>query len=162
MARRLILATLLVADLWTQGAFAVAPASITPAADEREFRLVFRYQAEAWNRHDAPAWAAAFAEDADFTSSLGATTHGRGAIAALQATLFRGSLAASAVTTYVVDVRFLDKETAVVRSASTVDGVSFATAFGPRNGTYRMLAVLRRDSGQWAIVSMQCVREGNP
>jgi uncharacterized protein (TIGR02246 family) len=161
MGRRLALATLFVAGLWAPRAGAVAPANIA-SDDEREIRLVFSQQAEAWNRHDAPAWAASFAEDADFTSSLGATTHGRGAIVALQATLFRGALAQSVLKTSVIDVRLLDKDTAVVRSSSELEGVGFATTFGPGNGTYRSLVVLRRDSARWTIAAMQCVREGNP
>ncbi|HLX23516.1 MAG TPA: SgcJ/EcaC family oxidoreductase [Usitatibacter sp.] len=162
MVRRLALAALLAAGIWIQGAGAVAPANLAADSDEREIRLVFSQLGEAWNRHDASAWAAFFAEDADFTSSLGATTHGRGAITALQATLFRGALAESALKTTVIDVRFLDKETAVVRSSSALDGVGFATTFGPANGTYRSLAVVHKESGRWNIAAMQCVRVGNP
>ena len=162
MARRLALAGFLAASLWTQGAGAVAPANVASDSDEREIRLVLNDQAQAWNRHDASAWAASFAEDADFTSSLGATTHGRGAIMAQQATLFRGALAESVLKTTVIDVRFLDKATAVVRSSSALEGVGFATTFGPGNGTYRSLAVLHKESGRWNIAAMQCVRAGNP
>jgi uncharacterized protein (TIGR02246 family) len=44
---------------------------------------------EAWNRHDAHALAAIFAEDADFTNVFGMAVKGRAAIAALHAPLFK-------------------------------------------------------------------------
>ena len=43
----------------------------------------------AWNRHDAHAFAAAFAEDADFTNVFGMTAKGRGAIEVLHAPIFQ-------------------------------------------------------------------------
>jgi uncharacterized protein (TIGR02246 family) len=162
MPRRLALATLIAAALWAPYAGAVAPANIAPDDDEREIRVALAQQAEAWNRHDGGAWAAGFADDADFTSSLGATTHGRDAIAALHATLFRGALAESVLRNEDIDVRFLGRDVAVVRSSASLTGVGFTTTFGPGNGRYRVLAVLRRDYGRWAIEAMQCVRRGNP
>jgi len=162
MARRLALAPLFAAALWAQNAGAVAPARTVPEDDEREIRRDFSQQAEAWNRHDGAAWAAGFADDADFTSSLGATTHGRDAIAALHATLFRGALAESVLRNEDIDVRFLGRDVAVVLTSAALSGVGFTTTFGPRNGRYRILAVLRRDSGRWTIEAMQCVRRGSP
>jgi uncharacterized protein (TIGR02246 family) len=43
----------------------------------------------AWNRHDAHALAAVFAEDADFTNVFGMVAKGRPAIEALHAPLFQ-------------------------------------------------------------------------
>lgn len=162
MTRGLVAAALVTAGLWAAAVGAVAPASPAQDSGEREIRLVVAQQVEAWNRHDAQAWGESFAVDADFTSSLGATTHGRDAIAAMHAILFRGALAESVLKSYEVDVRPLGKDIAVVRSSSTLSGVGFATTFGPGNGKYRSLAVLRKDSGRWTIAAMQSVRCGNP
>ena len=42
--------------------------------DEIGIKKVLADQVEAWNRHDAKAFSMAFAEDADFTNVVGAST----------------------------------------------------------------------------------------
>jgi len=68
----------------------------------------------AWNRHDAQAYAANFAEDVDFTNVFGIPVHGRAAIershAAILRTMFRDSRLTVAATT----VRFLRPDLAAV------------------------------------------------
>ena len=64
-------AVLVAACLGAGAARGVSPALLGGAYEERLVRDLLAGQMRAWNGHDAQAWAAAFARDADFTSALG-------------------------------------------------------------------------------------------
>jgi uncharacterized protein (TIGR02246 family) len=70
--------------------------------------------AEAWNRHDAAALAAIFAEDADFTNVFGILAQGRGGIEALHAPLFRTIFKESHLTVTETRVRLIRPDVASV------------------------------------------------
>jgi uncharacterized protein (TIGR02246 family) len=63
--------------------------------DQRAIRAVLDRFIEAWNRHDAHAFAAVFSEDADFTNWRGTGASGRSKIeeahAPMFATVFKNS-----------------------------------------------------------------------
>ena len=143
-------------------AVAVSPALLGyPVVEERQIREVLSQQIGAWNNHDADRWAAAFAHDADFTSSLGTTTHGQDAIKSLHVTLFAGPLRRSSLKGVALDVRVLD-HLAVVQGRYVIDGNGFATTYAPTDGTYRSLMIMRKDGAGWTIAAMQWVRLAGP
>ncbi len=58
------------------------------AADEQAIHGVMDSFMDAWNHHDAKAWAALFTEDADFTNVFGVGASGRSDIEQFHATVF--------------------------------------------------------------------------
>jgi uncharacterized protein (TIGR02246 family) len=69
---------------------------------------------EAWDRHDAHAVAALFAEDSDFTNVRGTHVHGREAIEEFLAPLFAGMLKNSHLTGKLRSLRFLTPDVAII------------------------------------------------
>ncbi len=59
-----------------------------PETDEHAIREVMDRFMDAWNRHDAKAFAAVFSEDADFTNWRGTGASGRAKIEAFHAPMF--------------------------------------------------------------------------
>lgn len=139
----------------------MSPALLGQAFEERQIRELLNQQVGAWNSHDAEGWAAAFASDADFTSSLGTVTHGQNAIRSLHVTLFSGPLRRSSLRQEGFDVRVLD-HLAVVQGRYVIDGNGFATTYAPTDGIYRSLMILRKDFAGWTIAAMQWVRQAGP
>jgi uncharacterized protein (TIGR02246 family) len=91
MSRRSVLGLVLLAAL-----------GCAPAAEknkgEAAIVALLATQAEAWNRHDARAWAAPFTDDADFVNILGTLFQGRAQVEQRHAELFRGVFSTSRVT----------------------------------------------------------------
>lgn len=65
------------------------------AADRRAIKALLEALAEAWNRHDAAAYAGAFADDADYVLFDGTHSRGRRAILRLHRYLFETVLRGS-------------------------------------------------------------------
>jgi uncharacterized protein (TIGR02246 family) len=65
---------------------------------EAAIRALLTAQAEAWNAHDARAWAAPFTDDADFVNIMGTLFVGRSQIEQRHAELFGGIFSTSRVT----------------------------------------------------------------
>jgi uncharacterized protein (TIGR02246 family) len=78
--------------------------------------------AEAWNRHDARALAAIFAEDADFTNVFGMVAKGRAAIEALHAPLFKTIFKDSRLSVTETGVRLIRPDVASVDVKWTMTG----------------------------------------
>jgi uncharacterized protein (TIGR02246 family) len=68
----------------------------------------------AWNRHDAAAFAAAFAEDAEFTNVFGMVQRGRTGIEAAHAPIFKTMFKDSQLTATETRVRFIRPDVATV------------------------------------------------
>jgi len=64
---------------------------------------------EAWNTHDAKAYAALFAENADFTNVFGQSFHGRETIEAQHAKIFTSMFKDSRITSMHSTVRLIDQ-----------------------------------------------------
>ena len=62
----------------------------TPADARPALERLLHQQEAAWNAGDAPAWSAAFSEDADFINIRGDVFHGRAEIAERHALIFAG------------------------------------------------------------------------
>jgi uncharacterized protein (TIGR02246 family) len=105
----------------------------------------------AWNAMDAEAFAAPFAEDADFVNIRGEHFRGRPAIAAGHVALFRGIYAGSTNQYTVEDARLLRPEVALVRVRSAL-GVPRGP-FAGRHGA-RFTLVLTKQRHGWEITSL--------
>src|SRR5262245_18108203 len=78
--------------------------------------------AAAWNRHDARAFAAAFAEDADFTNVFGMVQKGRAGIEAGHAPVFKTMFKDSHLTVTETRVRLIRPDVAAVDVKWTMTG----------------------------------------
>jgi uncharacterized protein (TIGR02246 family) len=90
-------------------------ASTSPPA-EPAIRKALEQQAQAWNQHDAKAWSASFAEDADFVNILGMLFQGRQEIERRHADLFGSIFARSQVVVTTRKVRPVGKTGAVAET----------------------------------------------
>jgi uncharacterized protein (TIGR02246 family) len=77
---------------------------------------------EAWNRHDARAFAEAFAEDADFTNVFGMVQKGRAGIEAGHAPVFKTMFKDSLLTATETRVRLIRPDVAAVDVRWTMTG----------------------------------------
>ena len=68
----------------------------------------------AWNRHDAAAFAAAFAEDAEFTNVFGMVQSGRAGIEGAHAPIFKTMFKDSQLTATGTRVRMIRPDVAAV------------------------------------------------
>jgi uncharacterized protein (TIGR02246 family) len=112
-------------------------------------RIVRQLEA-AWNEMDGVAFAAPFADDADFVNVRGEHFRGRPAIAAGHAGIFR-SVYAGSVNQYTVDaVRLLRPQVALAHVHARLD-----VPEGPLAGQHRALFSLlcTQESGGWEIAS---------
>jgi uncharacterized protein (TIGR02246 family) len=112
-------------------------------------RLVRRLEA-AWNAMDGAAFAAPFADDADFVNVRGEHFRGRPAIAAGHAGIF-GTIYAGSVNAYATEgARLLRPEVALVHVHSRLD-----VPRGPLTGHHqaRFSLVCTREPGGWEIAA---------
>lgn len=111
---------------------------------------IVRQLEAAWNALDGAAFAAPFAEDADFVNVRGEHLRGRPAIAAGHAGIFRTIYAGSSNRYSVEQVRLLRPELALVHVHALLD-VPQGPLAGPHGGRFSM--VLTRESGGWEIAA---------
>lgn len=123
--------------------------------DEAAVKAVTSGLVDAWNRHDMKAFAALFAEDADFVNVIGMWWRGRAEIQkeheALHATRMKNSHLTSAETV----VRFLRSDVAVVhvRWELTEDTGLEGKPLPPRKGI--LIHVVAKMGNEWLITSSQ-------
>ncbi len=107
-----------------------------------------------WNSKDAEAFAALFAEDAEFTDVLGQTAQGRAEIAAQHAFPFTRTLRKAILTADHVAARTCGMDTLVMRvhwsmaEALALDDSPLPVLTG------KMQVVIQRSAGGWQIVSV--------
>lgn len=106
---------------------------------------------DAWNRHDAAAYAAPFAADAEFTTVFGTVQHGRAAIAAAHAAIFRGMFRDSRLAVHETRIRFLRPDVAAVDVAWTMAGARDPQGkdWPDRRGLLNLVAT--REAAGWSI-----------
>lgn len=120
-----------------------------------EIRVLQQRQADAWNAHDARAYASLFVEDGDVVNVMGWWWRGRTEIERNLRQAFAYTFAGSRLTIKETTVRMLQADLAVAHVRWTMDGarVPPGAAAPPREGI--QLQVLRREAGAWRIVSFQ-------
>jgi uncharacterized protein (TIGR02246 family) len=123
--------------------------SVEPAAyDRAALDLIVRRLEAAWNAGDGEAFAAPFAEDADFVTIRGEHFSGQAGISAGHAAIFRTIYAGSANHMTVEAARLLRPDVALVRVYSGLE-----VPQGPLAGTHRarFTLLLTREQGGWKI-----------
>ena len=109
---------------------------------------------EAWNTHDAKAYAALFAENADFTNVFGQSFHGRETIEAQHAKIFTSMFKDSRITSMHSTVRLLDQFFASVDVIWTMSGAvdMKGNSWADRKGL--MSLVMKFENEVWSILIM--------
>jgi uncharacterized protein (TIGR02246 family) len=132
--------------------------SITAAdrqADETAIRdVVQTRQQQAWNQHDAKAYAALFTEDGDVVNVVGWWWRGRTEIERKLTDAFAFVFRDSTLTITQVNLRFLTPEIAVAHVRWTMTGAKTPpTVPEPREGIQTIL--LQTLGGNWMIAAFQ-------
>lgn len=109
---------------------------------------------EAWNRHDAKAFASVFAEDADFTNWRGEGASGRSKIEAFHAPMFATIFKNSHQSYTDINTRFIRPDVAAVDVHWEMTGAMDGQG-NPRPDRRGLLSfVMAKTAGQWQMVVM--------
>ena len=128
------------------------------AAQETEVSAIRELQArqeEAWNRHDAGAYADLFTEDGDVVNVLGWWWRGRTEIRSKLTEAFAFVFRDSRLTITEIHVRALDPHIAIAHVRWKLEGAKAPTGAPdpPRDGV--QLQVLQKSADRWLIASFQ-------
>jgi uncharacterized protein (TIGR02246 family) len=139
-------------------AAAVFLARITGAAEaaneEGPIRALEVQQQEAWNHHDAKAYAALFTEDGDCVNVVGWWWKGRAEIEKKLTDAYVYVFHESVLTIGEVTVRFLEPGLAVVHVRWTMTGARTPQGIPtPQQGIQTQL--VQKQSGKWLIAAFQ-------
>ena len=130
----------------------VATAANGPSGDEAAIRDVVRRVEAGWNAGSGEAFAAPFAQDADFVVINGTYLEGRAAIAAAAQQIFDTVYKGSHNTLTVADVRFLRPDVAVAHVRSHL---RFTRDGKPVEGDAISTWVLTKGADGWSIAAFQ-------
>jgi uncharacterized protein (TIGR02246 family) len=139
-------------------AFIISLARIAGASesgnDEAGIRALEVRQQEAWNRHDAKAYAALFTEDGDCVNVVGWWWKGRAEIEKKLTDAYVYVFHESALTIGEVTCRFLQPDLAVVHVPWTMTGARTPQGIPtPQQGIQTQL--VQKKSGIWLIAAFQ-------
>ncbi len=124
------------------------------ANDDAGIRQLQAAQADAWNRHDAAAYAALFTEDGDCVNVLGWWWKGRAEIQKQLTGAFAFVFHESQLTVTETSVRLLTPAIAIAHVRWTMSGAKTPPGMAePKEGIQTQ--VLRKISGHWLIQSFQ-------
>ena len=124
------------------------------ARDHQAIQGVMDRFEDAWNRHDAKAFAAVFAEDADFTNWRGTGASGRSKIEEFHAPMFATIFKNSHQKYTDVRTRFVRPDVAAVDVRWEMTGATDPHG-NPRPERQGLLNfVMAKNGGQWQIVVM--------
>lgn len=121
---------------------------------EREARRLVESLTAAWNVHDARAFAANFAEDADFTNVFGMQASGREAIERFHAPIFATMFRDSRLTATQVRVRPIRPDVAAVDMHWEMTGARdpMGREWPARRGLINMVIAGGRDAFSIAVM----------
>jgi uncharacterized protein (TIGR02246 family) len=122
--------------------------------DQQEIHGVLDGFVDAWNHHDAKAFAAVFSEDADFTNVRGVGASGRANIEEFHAPMFATVFKNTHQTFSATKIRFIKPDVAAVDAHWDMTGVTDpqGNARPARNGLLSFVMV--KNDGKWQIVVM--------
>lgn len=124
------------------------------ASDEKQIREAATAQQDTWNRHDAKAYAALFAEDGDCVNVVGWWWKGRAEIEDKLTRAFQFVFRDSTLNIEDVTVRFLGPEFAVAHVRWTMQGAKTPPNIPePRAGIQTL--TFQKKAGKWLIVAFQ-------
>ena len=130
------------------------PAFAQSARDEAGIRDLQARQQQAWNRHDATAYAALFADDGDVVNVVGWWWKSRREIERNLAAAFAVVFRDSTLTIDDLQVRFLARDVAVAHVRWSMAGSKTPPGIPePRQGI--QLQVLQKRHGAWRIAAFQ-------
>ncbi len=122
--------------------------------DEAEIRNVQQRQQEAWNHHDAKAYAHLFTEDGEVVNVVGWWWKGRPEIESKLAQAYKFVFRESTLTINEVHVKFLSPRIAVAHVLWSMTGAKTPPGIPePRKGIQTQ--VLQKQAGKWLIASFQ-------
>lgn len=145
-----------------QGALALILSAALPSAalsqshdqDEAEIRILETQQQEAWNHHDAKAYASLFTEDGEVVNVVGWWWKGKAEIERKLTDAFAFVFRESVLTINDVQVKFLAPEIAVAHVRWAMVGARTPKGIPePQQGI--QLQVLQKQAGKWLIASFQ-------
>jgi uncharacterized protein (TIGR02246 family) len=121
-------------------------------ADSAAVKVVVAGYDDAFNKHDAHAVGALFADEGDFTNMRGASKHGRKDIEQNYGNLFNGGLKTAHRTDTLKNIKFITPEVAEMDADWEMTGTKAADGSDnpPRKGGLDW--VIAKVSGQWLIV----------
>jgi uncharacterized protein (TIGR02246 family) len=123
-------------------------------ADQKAIRELMDRFMDAWNRHDAHAFAAVFAEDADFTNWRGVGASGRSKIEEFHAPVFATVFKNSYQKYDDIKTRFIRDDVAAVDVRWEMTGARDSQG-NPRPDRQGVLSfVMAKDAGRWQITVM--------
>ena len=124
------------------------------ADDENAIRALEARQPEAWNKHDAKAYATLFTEKGDCVNVVGWWWKGRAEIEKKLTDAYVYVFKESALTITNVDIRFLTPDVAVAHVQWTMTGARTPSGIPtPQQGL--QTHVLQKQDGQWLIAAFQ-------
>jgi uncharacterized protein (TIGR02246 family) len=129
----------------------------TPTRDEQAVRALVRQVQDGWNAGDGAAFAAPFADDANYVAPHGQPTHGRATIAHGHQAIFDTMYKNSTNTFTVEAVRFLRPDVAVVHvhhHLRLAEPVPWFTGETVRGTQARSTWVVTRDGGTWRVAAL--------
>ena len=122
--------------------------------DETDIRNLETLQQEAWNRHDAKAYANLFTEDGDCVNVVGWWWKGRAEIERKLTDAYIFVFRESILTVKEVDIKFLAPEIAVAHVRWTMVGARTPKGIPePQQGI--QVQVLQKQAGKWLIAAFQ-------
>jgi uncharacterized protein (TIGR02246 family) len=128
-------------------------AQTSPETDEHAIRAVMDRFMDAWNHHDAEAFAAVFSQDADFTNVRGMGATGRAKIKAFHAPVFATIFGKSHQECTDIKTRFLRPDVAAVDVRWKMTGAMDPQGnLRDRDGLLNF--VMEKNAGRWEIVVM--------
>ena len=122
--------------------------------DENAIHAVINRFVDAWNHHDAKAFAAVFSEDADFTNVRGMGASGRAAIEAFHAPVFATIFSKSHLEYTDIKTRYLRSDIAAVDVRWKMTGAMDpqGNPWPEREGLLNF--VMAKNDGRWEIAVM--------
>ncbi len=132
----------------------VPPSSAQEKSDEAAIQDLQTRQADAWNQHDAKAYASLFTDDGDVVNIVGWWWRDRAEIERKLTAAFTFVFLQSTLTISKTDVRFLTPQIAVAHVQWTMAGAKTPPGVPePKQGIE--IQVLEKKHGKWLIKSFQ-------
>jgi uncharacterized protein (TIGR02246 family) len=126
----------------------------TAETDEAAIRAVIDRFMDAWNRHDAKAFAAVFSDDADFTNWRGTGASGRQKIEDFHAPMFATLFSKSRQEYTVIKTRFVRPDVAAVDVHWKMTGAIDAQGNLRPDREGLLSFVIAKNAGRWEIAVM--------
>ena len=139
----------------------VVPGHAQSKEDEAAIQAVVQSQGDAWNRGDAEAFAAHYAEDGSFTNIIGQQLYGRAAFIAQHARIFSTIYKGSHNVFSIGKIKFIRPEVAIVDIDGALMGANRLPP-GMKAGDdgalhVKLQEVMTKEKGGWSIAAFHNV-----